>query len=199
MRSLLTAKRIPSRDEMDLQCVLRARGMDDIADELLLAAEHPSVAAIKVIGVASVDPPIQASQVPVDHPYASGKLINLGVSTIGAAGGAAQADLVTAGYQYLTVMARLGNATTPATAAADLALSMQGFEDDDTIPFPNPVAGPVTFNADVVLRAISLTGNVAYIAQRYLIAGISKMRGYITNNNATTALQGATLIYFLQK
>lgn len=199
MRSLIAAKRMPSVEEMDLQCVLRARGLDDIADELLLAAEHPAIQAIKVIGVPSVDPPIQASQTPIDHPYASGKLINLGVTTIAAAGGAAQADLVTAGYQYLTVMARLGNATTPATAAADLAFSMQGFEDDDTTPFPNPVSGPVTFNPDLALRAISLTTNVAYIAQRYLLAGISKMRGYITNNNATTALQGGTIIYFLQK
>src|SRR5258706_10628260 len=115
MRHLIQAKRLPSPEALELQCVLRARGMDTIADDLLLAAAQPQIVAVKVTGVASVDPPLVWQQQPGDHVYASGKAINLGASTLAAAA-TSTVDLVTAGYQSALLLARIGNATTPATA-----------------------------------------------------------------------------------
>lgn len=197
MRSLLTAKRMPSPQAFELQCVLRARGMDDIADEMLLAAEHPGIVGIKVIGVPSVDPPIQASQVPLDHPYASGKAINLGAATLAAAA-TSTVDIVTAGFQSIALLARIGNATTPATALGDLILTAMAYEDDGTTPFPGGVAGGTALIATSTPIAAALTTSVAYIAQTFNVFGIDKLKLNLKNNNVA-ALQGATIVYYLFK
>lgn len=197
MRSLIEAKRLPSPEALELQCVLRARGMDDIADELLLAAEHPALMGVKVIGTPSVDPPLQWSQVPLDHPYASGKAINLGVTTLGAAA-TSTVDLVTAGFQSAYLLARIGNGTTPATALGDLALTVLAYEDDGTTLFPGGVAAGAPLVATSTPIAAALTSPAAYVAQTFDLKGIDKLKLNLKNNNVA-ALQGATIVYYLFK
>lgn len=136
-----------------------------------------------------------AAQYAISHPFAKGKTINLGVATIGA-GNAATADLDVAGYKYLTVLGRIGNATTPAAASGDLAVSICPYEDDGVTMFPPAVQA--TLAADTTIRAASFTAPYAYIALRFLVAGLDKVLTKIQNNNAG-ALQGGTLAYFLQK
>lgn len=123
-----------------------------------------------------------------------GKVINLGSGTI-VAGGNVQADLDVTGYSTLIVLARIGNGTTPATAAGDISYSVVAYEDDGVTLFP---AGQVLgINADLALRAASLSGNVAWKADRYSLGGIDKVRVALVNNNVAP-LQGGTVIYYLQ-
>lgn len=143
------------------------------------------------------DPTVLGQQFPVDHPYAKGKIINNGATTL-AASGVAVADLATAGFTTLVVSFRLGNATTPATASGDITAGVTPYEDDG-VTLPN---GGTTTTAiltpDVVLRAATLQTNVAFYIARYVLGGMDKVKVSILNNNAV-ALQGATATYFLQK
>lgn len=149
---------------------------------------------MRLIGT-SADPAETGSQFSITHPYAKGKAINNGVTTIAAAGNIA-ADLVTTGYQWLFVLARLGNATTPATAAGDISYSVCAYEDDGTTLFPSSqVAG---INADFAARVATLTSSFAWKADRYNLGGIDKVRIVLVNNNVAP-LQGGTVIYYLQK
>lgn len=195
MRSLIHAKAMPSQEALDLQCVLRARGMEDVADELLLAAAMPGLVGVKIIGVGSVDPPVQQSRVPLDHPYASGKAINLGVTPLTAAA-TSTVDLVVAGYQSMLLLGRIGNVTTPATALGDLILTVMGYEDDGTTKFPGGVAAGAALAATSTPIAAALTTNVAYTAQTFDLKGFDKLNLNLKNNNVAN-LQGATLIYYL--
>lgn len=132
-------------------------------------------------------PLIEAEQ---NHPYAKGKAVNLG-STPLAAAGQSVGDVVTAGYSTITVLSRIGNGTTPATASGDIAGGLLMFEDDGT------TLSPSTLSA-TQLRIATLSGSVAWQVNQYPLGGIDKVRIVVQNNNAG-ALQGATAVYFLQK
>lgn len=127
--------------------------------------------------------------------YIKGKAVNLGSTTLGA-GTAVTADLDTAGYSVLVVMFRIGNATTPATAAGDCTASVHFYEDDGTTLFPAGIVAGIS--SDFSLRSASLTSNVAYISTRYNIAGVDKVQLRLTNSNVAP-LQGATITYFLSR
>lgn len=180
---------------MELDAALRSRGRGDVADELLLAALYPDIVGMQLTG--ALDPTEMGGQFAISHPFAKGKVINLGVTPLGA-GSNTSADLVTTGYQYLTLLARLGNATTPAGAAGDLTLNLAAYEDDGTTVFPGGLTGAAGITADQVIRAAALSGNFAQVGNRYILGGIDKVSVKLTNNNIG-ALQGATAVYFLQK
>lgn len=147
---------------------------------------------MQLIGT-NADPVEIHQQFPLSHPFAKGKAINNGATTV-AASGTVTADLITVGYVTLEILFRLGNATTPATAAADLNGFLQAYEDDGSTIF----GGGGVIVPDVTQAAAILASNVAYIAKRYVLGGKDKVRVAIINNNVA-ALQGATAVYFLQK
>lgn len=127
--------------------------------------------------------------------FAKGRVIDNGAATVAPGGGFASGDIDTTGYQYLTIMARIGNATTPAAAAADVNISVIGYEDDGVTTFP---AGNLNgINSDFSLRTPTLTAPYAYMALRFNLNGLDRVKVLVLNNNATTALQGALAIYFL--
>ena len=134
-------------------------------------------------------PLVEAEQ---NHPYTKGKAIDLGASTIAGGGGTSAVDLVTAGYQWLTCFAKLGNATTPAGAAGDVGLGVSAYEDDGV------TQTIVWMTNDLNVANASLNSGIAYIGRRYNLAGIDKVRIFLQNNNAG-ALQGGRVVYYLQK
>lgn len=129
------------------------------------------------------------------HGFAKGRAVDLGSTTL-ANGGFAVADLETAGFNTLTVLYRIGNATTPATAATDAVAVATFYEDDGTTLFPAGVAANII--PDVTVRAASLSGSTAFIAWRFYLRGIDRVRVGISNLNASP-LQGATVIYYLAR
>jgi hypothetical protein len=139
--------------------------------------------------------PISADAVALAHIYSKGKAINLGVATI-ASGANVAADIITVGFVSMVIQARIGNATTPATAAADISYSLVPYEDDGTTLFPAGQA--LGMNARLALRGVSLGTNVAFKADLFDLGGVDKIRVFLVNNNVG-ALQGGTVIYYLQK
>lgn len=130
--------------------------------------------------------------------YLKGKVINNGTTTV-AAGGTVQADLDTAGWNTLIVMFRIGNGTTPATASTDLSNpAVVPYEDDGVTLWNGGTVNNNGMSPDLTVRSATLTSNVAYVAFRYSVVGIDKVRVAITNNNVA-ALQGATAIYYLSR
>jgi hypothetical protein len=126
--------------------------------------------------------------------FAKGKLINMGVATIGS-GVSAVASLVTAGYQWLTCIARIGNATTPAAALGDCNFGLGLFEDDGTTTVP-PNSGAFS-GVDLTVIPAAFTTPYAFRGLRYNLAGLDMVRAILNNANAG-ALQGGTVTYFLQ-
>lgn len=135
-----------------------------------------------------------ATLVSVSKDSDKGKLVDLGVATL-AAGASQQGDLDTSGYTTMIVLARLGNATTPATAAGDLGIFISAWEADGVSTFPAPSGFALTPSATLIAAALS--GSVAFAAFRYDIMGIDKIHYQLKNNNVG-ALQGARLDYYLQ-
>lgn len=121
------------------------------------------------------------------------KAINNGVTVLGAAAGA-QADVNTDGFNWLTVAFRIGNATTPATAATDINGGVSMYEDDGVTAVPPNGAAYLT--PDLTVRAQTLAAPYAFLVQRYNVAGMTRVRVNIVNNNAG-GLQGATAVVFL--
>jgi hypothetical protein len=136
-----------------------------------------------------------AGSFPVDHAYAKGKVVSLGTTPLVGGGGIASANLVTAGYQWLFLIARIGNATTPATAAGDIGVFASAADDDSTFPL---VIDSWSSDGTVVTRAPTLNGNTAFTVKRINLAGVDFVRVNLQNNNVA-ALQGGTAIYYLQK
>lgn len=128
------------------------------------------------------------SQYPISHPYAKGLLSNLG-STPLAATAELTVDLVTIGYASLIVLARLGNATTPASATADLNQYVLPYLPDGTLHAQGLIP---------VRNGAVLSPGVAWRTQSILLEGVEKVSVRLVNLNAG-ALQGARLDYFLQK
>lgn len=121
------------------------------------------------------------------------KIINNGAATLGA-GATAWADLNVVGFSTLTVVFRIGNATTPATAAGDCNAGIGYYEDDGVTMVP-PL-GAAYMLPDTTVRAATLTGSYSYSVLRYNVASLSKVRVQLTNNNVA-ALQGATAVVYL--
>lgn len=107
------------------------------------------------------------------------------------------ADVDVSGYSVLTVLYRIGNATTPATAAADLTPALTVYEEDGTTIFPGGAVG-FGIASDANIRTANLGSNIAFIGHRYNVVGIDKVQVRITNNNVAP-LQGAKAIAYLQR
>lgn len=115
--------------------------------------------------------------------------IDKGVLTVGAAG-TAVADVATVGYMQMAVIARIGNATTPATALADVSVSVQAYDDAGVlVPINLPVAATSPANV--------LATNVANALSVYNLYGIEKVKVTLTNNNVA-ALQAANVVVALK-
>jgi hypothetical protein len=120
----------------------------------------------------------------LDHPYAKGKTHN--AVSIAGGGGQSLVALGTAGFNYVTLLARM-----TASAQADLSLVVFAFEDDDTTPYN------VGWNPDFVTMTAVLVSGISYVGHRHLLGGIDQVRVLMQNNNAVA--QTGTCIYFLQK
>jgi hypothetical protein len=127
-----------------------------------------------------------------------GRAFNLGSTTL-AANASLQADLDTAGFSQLLVMARIGNASTPATAAGDLGLFISYYEDDGTTLFPAPLATGFSVTASAQIVSAALSAPVAFTAVRFDLAGVDKVHFQLKNMNGTTAFQGASLSWYLKR
>lgn len=97
----------------------------------------------------------------------------------------AVANLVTTGYEWLTLKARM-----TAGAAPDLALEVRAFEDDGSTLFD------VVLPADASV-APALSGGVSRTFQRIRLGGAAKVEVRAKNANAGT--QTATVSYDLQR
>lgn len=80
------------------------------------------------------------------------------LTTTVAASGTVTADLVTTGFNEITLIARLGNATTPATAAADISMTVQPYDDAGNIV---PISLPVDFTSPANTLAASIANALA--------------------------------------
>jgi hypothetical protein len=135
------------------------------------------------------------AQYAITHPFAKGKAINGGATPLAAAG-SLTADLDCTSWQSLLILARIGNGATPATALGDLGLTVTPFEDDGTTLFPSGFAGGIPLVPVATPIVAALSAPVAYVAQKFDLLGLDKVRIAVKNNNVA-GLQGATAIYEL--
>lgn len=127
-----------------------------------------------------------------DHGYAKGKVHDRAALTLAAGGTVANADLDTAGYTRLTLLCRLGTAGVPATAAGDLSVAVRAYEDDGTLVCQAALPTVATITT-------ALTGGIAYSTVVIDLNGADKVQVRLQNNNASTALPGGTVSYYLKR
>lgn len=105
-----------------------------------------------------------------------------------AAGGALTFDQVVAGSSSLTVISRIGNATTPATASSDNNTFIMPFLSDRTTLSPQGVSA--------VTSGTSLSAGTAWVVKQFNLCGIERIRMQLGNANVA-ALQGAQIDWFI--
>lgn len=117
------------------------------------------------------------------------KAINQGATTTGA-GTTVVARVTTNGFSGLVVIAKIGNGTTPATAAGDVIVSVQPYDDDGTTINATNLTPTTTGTA-------TLTGNIAAIVATYDLHGLENVQVSLKNNNVA-ALQAGTVVVGLK-
>lgn len=118
-----------------------------------------------------------------------GIVLNNGVTTLGASA-FTFVDLDTTGFSTLWLLAQIGNATTPATAAADVLVGLHSYLSDGVTLFPQDIPS-------VMAGTPSLAASIARQVKKFDVSGFDKTRVYLGNGNVG-ALQGGRLDYFLQ-
>jgi hypothetical protein len=125
----------------------------------------------------------------------------LSTGNVAAAGGTLKQDVVTAGEDFLTVIASLGPT---AAAAGDVSVKVVPYLTD--LESTDHGNGPTIADAGLALvqstndpgvaAYLNATDHIARVMVRVRVSGIERVQLVLTNNNATTALPGRLDFYF---
>lgn len=120
------------------------------------------------------------------HQGASGRVIN--AQSVAQGGGVLTADIVTAGFAELTVLA----IETATATGADLVLGVRPYQDDGV----TILRQALTATSSTTPVVATGTPDSVITSQTFELRGIPKVQVQVTNNNAFAA-KNATVEYFL--
>lgn len=103
-----------------------------------------------------------------------------------ATGSSLTVDMPVGGNEWLTVIGVVGTAASPAALAGDVAVTVQPFLQDASTGAPDNSTLSDLVLAPIDTVAAVFANNRAQTLSRFRVAGLTRVRIFVKNNNAAT-------------